>query len=175
NIVAKERFRYFIKVPELAQFYSEITDYRTAKDIGIDRPGKNEVLHHIPPTPDQEAFIQSLMQFAKSGDARLLGREPLSSSEEKAKMLIATDYARKMSLDMRMVSGKYEDHPDNKASHCAHNIARYYRQYNAQKGTQFVFSDLGTYKPHEWNIYSEIKRKIVVDHGIPDHDLLFIQ
>jgi N12 class adenine-specific DNA methylase len=38
NIVAKERFRYFIKVPELAQFYSEITDYRTAKDIGIDRP-----------------------------------------------------------------------------------------------------------------------------------------
>ncbi len=27
NIVTKERFRYFIKVPELAQFYSEITDY----------------------------------------------------------------------------------------------------------------------------------------------------
>ena len=44
NIVSKERFRYFIKVPELAQFYSEITDYRTAKDIGIDRPEKNEVL-----------------------------------------------------------------------------------------------------------------------------------
>src|SRR5699024_4421599 len=44
NIVAKERFRYFIKVPELAQFYSEITDYRTAKDIGIDRPEKNEIL-----------------------------------------------------------------------------------------------------------------------------------
>ena len=40
NIVQKERFRYFIKVPELAQFYSEITDYRTAKDIGIDRPEK---------------------------------------------------------------------------------------------------------------------------------------
>jgi elongation factor P--beta-lysine ligase len=38
NMEAKERFRYFIKVPELAQFYSEITDYRTAKDIGIDRP-----------------------------------------------------------------------------------------------------------------------------------------
>ena len=26
----KERFRYFIKVPELAMFYSEITDYRSA-------------------------------------------------------------------------------------------------------------------------------------------------
>lgn len=175
NIVAKERFRYFIKVPELAQFYSEITDYRTAKDIGIDRPNKNEVLYNIPPTPDQEDFIKKLMEFAKTGNAELLGRPKLSASEEKAKMLIATDYARKMSLDMRMVSGRYEDHPDNKASHCAANIAKYYNQYNAQKGTQFVFSDLGTYKSGEWNVYSEIKRKLVEDHGIPANEVRFIQ
>ena len=175
NIVAKERFRYFIKVPELAQFYSEITDYRTAKDIGIDRPNKNEILYNIPPTPDQSVFIQKLMDFAKTGNAELLGRTPLSQSEEKAKMLIATDYARKMSLDMRMVSGTYDDHPDNKASHCAVNIAKYYNQYNAQKGTQFVFSDLGTYKPNEWNVYSEIKHKLVEDHGLPAHEVRFIQ
>lgn len=175
NIVAKERFRYFIKVPELAQFYSEITDYRTAKDIGIDRPDKNEILYNIPPTPDQEIFINKLMEFAKSGNAELLGRPKLSPSEEKAKMLIATDYARKMSLDMRMVSKQYGDHIDNKASHCALNIAKYYKKYNGQMGTQFVFSDLGTYKPGEWNVYSEIKRKLVEDHGIPAHEVRFIQ
>ncbi|OCB70938.1 N-6 DNA methylase [Flavobacterium crassostreae] len=175
NIVAKERFRYFIKVPELAQFYSEITDYRTAKDIGIDRPEKNEILYNIPPTPDQTAFIQNLMDFAKSGNATLLGRAPLSQREEKAKMLIATDYARKMSLDMRMVGGRYDDHPDNKASHCAANISKYYNKFNAQKGTQFIFSDLGTYKPGEWNVYSEIKRKLVENHGIPAHEIRFIQ
>ena len=90
-------------------------------------------------------------------------------------MLIATDYARKMSLDMRMVSDIYDDHPDNKASHCAANIAKYYNHFNAQKGTQFVFSDLGTYKPGEWNVYSEIKRKLVEDHGIPAHEVRFIQ
>lgn len=175
NIVSKERFRYFIKVPELAQFYSEITDYRTAKDIGIDRPEKNEVLYNIPPTPDQEVFIQKLMEFAKSGNATLLGRQPLTEREEKAKMLIATDYARKMSLDMRMVSNKYNDHPDNKASHCAVNIAKYYQKFHAQKGTQFVFSDLGTYKPGEWNVYGEIKRKLVDYHGIPPNEVRFIQ
>lgn len=175
TIVQKERFRYFIKVPELAQFYSEITDYRTAKDIGIDRPDKNEVLYNIPPTPDQDAFIKNLMEFAKSGNATLLGRPPLTEREEKAKMLIATDYARKMSLDMRMVSTKYEDHPDNKASHCAAKLAEYYNRFKAQKGTQFVFSDLGTYKPGEWNVYGEIKRKLVQDHGIPAHEIRFIQ
>ena len=125
HIVPKERFRYFIKVPELAAFYNEITDYRTAEDVGVDRPQKNEILHNIPPTPAQEIFIEKLMKFAESGDATILGRGPLSETEEKAKMLIATDYARKMALDMRMIDPSYEDDPNNKASHCARMIAQY--------------------------------------------------
>ena len=175
NIVQKERFRYFIKVPELAAFYNEITDYRTAEDVGVDRPHKHEILHNIPPTPAQEDFIQKLMEFAKTGDATILGRAPLSETEEKAKMLIATDYARKMSLDMRMIDPEYGDDPNNKASHCARMIAEYYHKYDAQRGTQFVFSDLSTYKPGEWNIYSEIKRKLIEDYGIPAHEIRFIQ
>ena len=116
------------------------------------------------------------MQFAKTGDATLLGRLPLSETEEKAKMLIATDYARKMALDMRMIDPNYEDHPDNKASHCAKMIAEYYHKYETHKGTQFVFSDLGTYQPGEgWNVYSEIKHKLVEDYGIPASEVRFIQ
>ncbi|ATV53029.1 helicase-related protein [Prevotella intermedia] len=177
DIIQKERFRTFIKVPELAAFYAEICDFRTAKDIGIDRPEKNEILHNIPPTPEQEEFIGKLMEFAKSGDATLLGRAPLSESEERAKMLIATDYARKMSLDLRMIDENgYSDHIDNKASHCAKMLNDYYRKYDAQKGTQFVFSDLGTYKPGgDFNIYSEIKRKLVEDYHIPSYEIRFIQ
>lgn len=175
NIVQKERFRYFIKVPELAAFYNEITDYRTAEAVGVDRPEKNEILHNIPPTPEQEDFIQKLMEFAKTGDATILGRLPLSEIEEKAKMLIATDYARKMALDMRMIDPTCEDHPDNKASHCAKMIADYYKRYDNHKGTQFVFSDLGTYRPGEWNVYSEIKRKLIEDYGIPSSEIRFIQ
>jgi len=175
EIVQKERFRYFIKVPELAAFYAEITDYRSAEDIGIDRPVKNEILHNIPPTPDQQEFIKKLVEFAKTGNAELLGRPKLSESEEKAKMLIATDYARKMSLDMRLISPKYDDHVDNKASHVAKMVADYYKKFDAHKATQFVFSDLGTYKPGEWNPCSEIKRKLMDDYGIPAHEIRFIQ
>ncbi len=116
------------------------------------------------------------MEFAKSGDATILGRAPLSESEEKAKMLIATDYARKMSLDLRMIDeNAYSDHIDNKASHCAKMLNDYYQKFDAQKGTQFVFSDLGTYKPGEWNVYSEIKRKLVEDYHIPSYEIRFIQ
>lgn len=174
-IAAKDRFRYFIKVPELAAFYNEITDYKTAEDVGVDRPEKNEIMCNIPPTPEQEEFIKKLMIFAETGNATVLGRLPLSDSEDKARMLIATDYARKMSLDMRMIDPEYGDNPGNKASICAAKIAEYYHRFDAQKGTQFVFSDLGTYKPGEWSVYAEIKRKLVEDHGIPPGEIRFIQ
>lgn len=176
EIVQKERFRYFIKVPELAAFYAEITDYRSAEDIGIDRPVKNEILHNIPPTPDQQEFTKKLVEFAKTGKAEILGRAPLSKKEEKAKMLIATDYARKMSLDMRLIDPvKYGDDIDNKASHVAKVVSDYYRKFNEHKATQFVFSDLGTYKPGEWNPCSEIKRKLIDDYGLPPSEIRFIQ
>ena len=53
---------------------------------------------------------------------------------------------------------------------------RYYQKYDAQKVTQFVFSDLGTYQPGDgWNVYSEIKRKLTEDYGIPPSEVRFIQ
>lgn len=81
-----------------------------------------------------------------------------------------------MSLDLRMIDPAYEDHVDNKASHCAKMLHEYYIRYDKQKGTQFVFSDLGTYKPgDDFNVYSEIKRKLVEDYGIPSSEIRFIQ
>ena len=54
--------------------------------------------------------------------------------------------------------------------------SEYYHRYEAHKGTQFVFSDLGTYQTGEgWNVYSEIKRKLMEDHGIPAQEIRFIQ
>ncbi len=175
NLIQKERFRYFIKVPELAMFYNQITDFRTADMIGLDRPKLNQKLVHVPPTPQQEDFIHKLMKFAETGDATLLGRPKLSEGEEAAKMLIATNYAKKMALDMRLLNPNYDDHPNNKISQCAKKIAEHYEQTKPHKGTQLVFSDLGTYKPHQWNVYSELKRKLVEDYHIPPNEIKFIQ
>jgi N12 class adenine-specific DNA methylase len=111
EIIAKERFRHFIKVPELALFYNEITDFKTAKHINLDKPDLDESLVNIKPTPDQEDFISKLMAFAKTGDATLIGRKPLTKEEDNARMLIATNYAKKMSADMRLINEDYEDHP----------------------------------------------------------------
>ena len=175
EVISKERFRYFIKVPELAMFYNEITDYRTAADVGIDRPELDEEVCQIPMTDDQQAFLDKLVLFAKTGDPEHIGRANLSDGEVKALMLLVTMYSNKLSLDMRLISPAYADSPGNKASRSAANIAEYYRRYDGQKGTQMVFCDLSTYKPGIWNVYSEIKRKLVEDHGIPAQEIRFVQ
>ena len=176
QIVLKERFRYFIKVPELAQFYNEITDYRTAKDVGIERPEKYARLMHIEPTPDQEEFIHTLMKFAETGDFKLIGINNPTKQQEMAKMLYATDLARKMSLDMRLIDPSYSDHPRSKASMCAKMVAQYYHKFEDVKGTQMIFSDLSTWQNDgKFNIYEEIKRKLVEDYGIPANEIRFIQ
>lgn len=175
SIKRKERFRTYIKVPELAMFLREITDYRTADMINLDVPEKNvRFLSHVP-TIEQEEMIGRLVSFAGSGNWEDLGLDMIEPDNlDKAKMLIATNVARKMALDMRLLGEKFSDDAGNKASICARTIYDYYVRSAANKGTQFVFSDLSTYKPNEWNIYTDIKEKLV-RLGIPADEIQFIQ
>jgi N12 class adenine-specific DNA methylase len=175
EIIAKERFRHFIKVPELALFYNEITDYKTARHINLDKPDLEEHLVNIKPTADQKAFIQNLMAFAKTGDAELIGRRQLSPEEDKGRMLIATNYAKKMAVDMRLINSvKYDDDPQNKVSVCAKKLSEVYIKSNEHRGTQIVFCDIGTPKTDEFNVYDALKEKLVNEYNIPAHEITFI-
>mgnify|MGYP001052450977 CR=1 FL=1 len=175
EIIAKERFRHFIKVPELALFYNEITDYKSAKHIRLDKPELSETLVNIKPTPEQSVFIKNLMLFARTGDGELIGRGKLTKEEDKGRMLIATNYAKKMAADMRLIdSEKYSDHPENKVNVSARKIAEIFRDTISNKGTQIVFCDIGTPKQDEFNIYDALKEKLVGDFDIPEKEITFI-
>lgn len=175
EVIMKERFRHFIKVPELATFYGQITSFQTAETIGLKRPDLKEEFVKIQPTPEQEVFIKNLIDFAKTGDAQLIGRAPLSEKEKNAKMLIATDSARKMSLDMRIIDPTLEDHPNSKLSRCSELLYKEYKKFDNVKGTQLIFCDLSTYKKGEWNVYSELKQQLINKYNIPPQEIRFIQ
>lgn len=174
QIIAKERFRHFIKVPELALFYNEITDYKTAKHINLDKPELAETLVNIKPSPQQQDFINKLMAFAQTGDGTLIGRGKLSPEEDKGRMLIATNYAKKMAVDMRLISEAYGDYPDNKINTCARKLVDIYKESMEYKGTQIVFSDIGTPKENEFNIYDALRDKLVRDFDIPRAEIAFV-
>src|SRR4029079_11170612 len=108
----------------------------------------DEHLVNIQPTPDQQEFTKKLMAFAKTGDGELIGRPPLTKEEDKGRMLIATNYAKKMAAVMRLINPiVYDDHPNCKVNVCARKVAELYQLSNEQRGSQIVFSDIGTPKP----------------------------
>ena len=176
QVVMKERFRKFIKVPELGAFYNEITDYKTAADVGLDRPEMNVQLVSIPPTEAHLDISSRLLEFANSGDAELIFREHLDDNEMQAKMLIVTNLGKKASLSPKLVNeALYEEGDHTKIGYAARKISEYYHRFNEQKGTQFVFCDLSTPKKGHWSAYQELKDRLVNNYGIPENEVYFMQ
>lgn len=68
----------------------------------------------------------------------------------------------------------YEDHPNNKVNVCASKVAELYQLSNEQRGTQIIFSDIGTPKPYAFNIYDALKDKLVNDFSISADHITFI-
>ncbi|WP_155206213.1 Eco57I restriction-modification methylase domain-containing protein [Xanthovirga aplysinae] len=157
----KERFRSFIKVPELAALYSEIADIRNDKNLTLDKPNGNFQMITIPSTPEQKAFNEELISYVQT-------------SSDKAKMLIATNQSRKMSVLTWLVGEGAEDDPNNKLSIISNNVAKIYEETKEHRGTQLIFSDIGV--PNDdgrFNVYAEIKRKLI-EHGVKAEDIAFI-
>jgi len=172
----KERFREFVKVPELALFYSEITDFKTADEIGLLRPEKNEILVALEQTEEQMDMYNRLKDFAKTGDGEFIFRDKLSANEQQAIMLIATNTARKAAIDLRLIdANRYSAESSNRTQAVAEKAYEYYTKYNPYKGTQFIFSDIGTYKGKDtFSVYGDIKEKLI-EKGIPENEIKFIQ
>ena len=175
QIVMKERYRNFIKVPELATFYNEITDYKNAADVGLERPDMAVRLESIPPTEDHLDFSRRLLDFANGSSPSVIFRDKSSGNDDKAKMLIVTTMGKKASLSPKLVNPDYHEGDDTKIGVAARNIADYYYKYNEQKGTQFVFCDLSTPKSGEWSAYQELKDRLVGKYGIPAEEIAFMQ
>lgn len=174
QIIPKERFRHFIKVPELALFYNEIADFRTKKMINIEEPEMVEELIPLPPTDDQQEYIIKLIKFAETGDASHIDLPPLTESQKTAKMLIATNLAKKMSTDMRLINPIwYDDHPGNKVNMCTESVKNFYDSSIEFKGTQLVFCDIGTPGTEGFELYKELQKKFV-EAGIPSEEITFI-
>jgi N12 class adenine-specific DNA methylase len=172
----KERFREYLKVPELSMFYAEITDFKTAESIGLVRPEKNEMLITLEQTPEQRDMYNRLKEFARTGDGSLIFRDKTTDNDIAAKMLIATNTARKASIDLRLIDeDMFSAESSNRTQAVAEKAFHYYTKYNAQKGTQFVFSDIGVHKSDgKFSIYGDIKQKLI-EKGVPGHEIQFIQ
>jgi N12 class adenine-specific DNA methylase len=170
----KERYREFIKVPELARFYAEITHVINDHNLNIEKPRVENIVVNIDPTESQQQYTEKLISFSKTKDPAYVDLA-LNENEMNAFMLIATNLAKKMSIDMRLInSEKYTFEPDGKVGKLCETVAKEYEDSKHFKGTQLIFSDIGTPTGSGFSLYVEIKRVLVEHYGLHASDIQFI-
>jgi N12 class adenine-specific DNA methylase len=172
---SKTRFREFINVPELSLLYNEIADVRNDDNLVLDKPkmkGGDYTSVFIEMSPEQADYGQRIIQFAKTKDGSVLGLN-LSDNQLTAYMLLATNLSSKMAIDMRLINKDYPYDPNGKVGKLTDEVVKVYQISNEHKGTQLIFSDLGT--PKNKNNQSELLKDYMEDElSVPQDTLVEI-
>lgn len=174
EIKSKERFRFFVKVPELSKFYNDITHYADFNTHPIDRPELKSIMTTIEPFKKQKKYFENIRHFAKTKDPSGLIGVAAGEGSKKAVGLICTSQGKKASLDLRLIHPQLGDHPDNKINTMARKAFHYYEKFKDSKGTQVIFLDQGTPGTNNFNLYQAIKDVFTQNYNIPENEVAFI-
>lgn len=192
------RFAAYDNVPELNTLWKAVADVVLTEDIrefkeqkefvvGKSVPslrGNRYQMHLIPASPFQEnirrEFIRVLNQF-----------EGMSAREKKAYSyypLVVYGQATRATIDPRLLKGAnnysaggiYRDYlvdiddPLSKANQAIEEVARLYNDSKERKGTQLIFCDKYKSSDESFNLFHDIKRKLVAQHGIAEEEIVVI-
>jgi N12 class adenine-specific DNA methylase len=168
------RFREFANLPELLTLYQEIADVRNNNNLTLDKPKAEHTLIKIQPSDVQLKLIEKLQDFINSKGNDHADELGLTGGYDDRKginpsfALLAINFAKKLSLDPRLIDSSYS--PGTKLIEAANNIAGIYKETSSFKGTQLIFSDIGT--PKSINKADNLYEHLSGD--IPQSDLIEI-
>lgn len=144
------RFREFTNLPELITMYREVADVRNDQNLSLDKPKAEHELIKVAPSETQLKHIEMLQEYINTKGIEFAETLRLTAGyDERRKInpsfaILAINYARKLSLDPRIIDPKLP--PGTKLQAAVDNISRIYHDTAKLKGTQLVFCDLGTPK-----------------------------
>jgi N12 class adenine-specific DNA methylase len=163
------RFAKFINLPELLSVFRSVADVQTADMLNLPRPelenGKPAIIS-APASPQLKAFIRTLTERAER-----LKKERVDPSVDN--MLKITGEGRKAALDMRLIDPNAETDQETKVDLAVSRIVKIWEATQADRSTQLVFSDLSTPDPERFNIYDDVRSKLV-KAGVPAGEIAFI-
>ncbi len=160
------RFAKFVNMPELLSMFRTFSDVQTADMLKLPRPALDGGKPHIvavPASPELKDFVATLVERAKN----LRGVDPLIDN-----MLKITGDGRKAALDMRIIDPSHEP-GDTKVSRAVDRIHAIWANGHDKRSTQLVFCDISTPHPDRFNVYDEVRDRLV-ERGIPESDIAFI-
>ncbi|CAL7907996.1 Helicase [Fusobacterium necrophorum subsp. funduliforme] len=163
---AKTRFSKFHNLPELMTQVKQFADIQTADMLHLPTPEAEYKKIVTKPTPEQKEILESLAERAE-----LVRRNEVEPTEDN--MLKITNDGKKLALDQRLMDETLPDDPNSKVNACIQNIFEIWDKTKENRSTQLVFSDMSTPGNHKFNIYDDIKKKLI-EKGIPEQEIAFI-
>ena len=166
---AKTRFARFFNLPELMAMFKECADIQTADMLKLPVPaivGGKPTNIQLKPSEIQKQMVQQLGERAES-----VRNGDVMPNEDN--MLKITNDGRKLALDQRLIDPTLPDDPDSKVNVCVGKIFEIWEQTKAQRSAQLVFCDLSTPKAGTFNVYDDIKTKLIAQ-GVPAEEIAFI-
>ena len=163
----KTRFARFYNLPELITLFKECADIQTETMLELPRPSVKYTNVLVKPSAIQKDL---LAEFADRADEIRNGKvDPKDDN-----LLKITNDGRKLALDQRLIDASYPEEENSKVSLCARNIFGIWEKTKEQKGTQLVFSDIGTPKKDGgYTVYDDILEQLH-DYGVPKNEIAFI-
>lgn len=159
----------YYNVPELMNIFYEVADIQTSEMLDLPTPkivgGAAKVIACEP--------SEELLDFMDESIFRAENIRSGAVRPEEDNMLKLTNDARKAGADMRLYYSNAQFDPEGKISKCCENIVKHYIETSDTKGTQLVFSDIGTPNKIKFNVYDEVKR-ILIERGVKAEEIAFI-
>jgi N12 class adenine-specific DNA methylase len=163
------RFAKFINLPELLSVFRTVADVQTADMLNLPRPeleNGRPAIAASPASPELKAFIRTLTERAER-----LKKERVDPAVDN--MLKITGEGRKAALDMRLIDPGAEPETETKIDLAVDRIVKVWQATQVERSTQLVFSDLSTPDPERFNVYDEVRSKLV-KAGVPGGEIAFI-
>ncbi len=162
------RFAKFVNLPELLSMFRCFADVQTADMLHLPRPTIQGGKPHItaaPGSPELKAYVATLVNRAQ----RLRSSKIDPSIDN---MLKITGDGRKAALDMRLVD-PFAEPGDTKVGRAIQNIHSTWAAGKERRLTQLVFCDLSTPNPDRFNVYDEVRDKLIA-RGVPAKEIAYI-
>lgn len=166
----RTRFSKFVNLPELMQIFKEVADVILPEMLDIARPkikgGKCTIVES-----EASAYVKARMEEMVER-AEAIHRGVVDPKTDN--MLKITGEARLLGTDPRLLDIDAPVDEDSKLNKAVENIYQEYRDSNESKGTQIVFSDIGTPGPGKYfTVYDYLKQELI-KKGIPEEEICFI-
>lgn len=166
---SKTRLAKFYNLPELMNMFKQCADIQTADMLKLPVPeitGGKPTIVKLPPSELQRQMVAALGERAEAVRNRLV-------TPNEDNMLRITNDGRKLALDQRLMNPLLPDDPNSKANACVERVFTIWEKTKAQRSTQMIFCDLSTPRADGFDVYNDIRDKLVA-RGIPKDEVQFI-